>query len=66
MAVTRLAAPSIGKMARVSAASTSARTYRIRIGPDAGGSAHLNGDGGARQFGGVAISSLTVKEILPQ
>src|SRR5688572_4808085 len=50
----------------VSAASTTARTYRIRIGPDAGGSAHLNGDGGGRQFGGVAVSSLTVKEILPQ
>jgi hypothetical protein len=50
----------------VSAASTTARTYRIRIGPDAGGNAHLNGDGGGRQFGGVAVSSLTVKEILPQ
>jgi hypothetical protein len=50
----------------VSAGSTTARTYRIRIGPDAGGNAFLNGDGGARQFGGVAISSLTVKEILPQ
>jgi hypothetical protein len=52
----------------VSAASTTARTYRIRIGPDVGGPAdcYLNGDGTSRQFGGVCLASLEVEEILPQ
>jgi hypothetical protein len=52
----------------VAAASTSARTYRIRIGPDVGGpaEAYLNGDGTSRQFGGVCLASLEVEEILPQ
>lgn len=52
----------------VSAGSTSARTYRIRLGPDVGGAANafLNGDNTARKFGGVATASLEVQEILPQ
>jgi hypothetical protein len=51
----------------VSAGSTSARTYSVRVGPDAGGAAtaFVNGDGTARLFGGVATATLVVKEILP-
>jgi hypothetical protein len=51
----------------VSAGSTSARTYSVRVGPDAGGpaTAFVNGDGGSRYFGGVATATLVVKEILP-
>jgi hypothetical protein len=51
----------------VSAGSTSARTYSVRVGPDAGGpvTAFVNGDGGSRYFGGIATATLVVKEILP-
>lgn len=58
----------IGLQHNVSAGSTSARTYRIRLGPDVGGpaSAFLNGDNTARIFGGIALASLEVWEILPQ
>jgi hypothetical protein len=51
----------------VSAGSTSARTYSVRVGPDAGGpvTAFVNGDGGSRYFGGVATATLVIKEILP-
>lgn len=52
----------------VSAASTSARTYRIRVGPDAGGpaTAFVNGDNTGRLFGGVSLATLEVEEILAQ
>jgi hypothetical protein len=50
----------------LTAGSTSARTYKVRAGSDQAANAKLNGDNAARQFGGVAISSLTVTEILPQ
>jgi hypothetical protein len=51
----------------VSAGSTSARTYSVRVGPDAGGAAtaFVNGDGVSRYFGGIATATLVVKEILP-
>jgi hypothetical protein len=51
----------------VSAGSTTARTYKVRIGPTSGvTTAYLNGDSGSRKLGGVAISRITVEEILPQ
>lgn len=51
----------------VSAGSTASRTYKVRLGPDAGGpaSAFLNGDNTSRKFGGVLSSSLAVTEVLP-
>jgi hypothetical protein len=49
----------------VSAASTSARTYKVRCGADSASDGALNGNETARLFGGVAISSLTVTEYLP-
>jgi hypothetical protein len=47
-----------------SAASTSARTYKIRVGPGAG-SMRLNGSNSGRFFGGVARATLVVEEIDP-
>jgi hypothetical protein len=49
----------------VSAGSTSARTYKIRSGMGGAGTLTLNGQSGARIFGGVAASYLSVREILP-
>jgi len=50
---------------RVSAASTSSRTYKVRVGL-ASGTVSLNGIAGVQRYGGVASSSITVREILPQ
>jgi hypothetical protein len=50
----------------LSAASTSARTYKVRCGNSAAADAFLNGHSTSRIFGGVAVSSLTVTEVLPQ
>lgn len=50
----------------VAAGSTSARTYRVRAGSGTTTDAYLNGNATARIFGGVAISSLEVEEILAQ
>lgn len=50
---------------RVSAASTSSRTYKVRVGL-ASGTVSLNGVAGVQRYGGVASSSITVREILPQ
>ncbi len=49
---------------RVSAGSTTARTYRIRVGETSGNLA-INGTGVNRIFGGVARCTLTVTEIAP-
>jgi hypothetical protein len=49
----------------VSAGSTSARTYKVRVGSSDATDAKLNGDNTARLFGGVVISSITVTEYLP-
>ena len=48
----------------LSAGSTAARTYKIRIGP-AGGTLYINGIQAGRLFGGIAITNLTVTEYLP-
>lgn len=45
-----------------SSASTSARTYKLRVGPSAG-TLRINADNvGVRKFGGTAIATLTVTE----
>jgi len=49
----------------VSAASVTARTYRVRAGGSVAGTFTLNGSSGARFYGGVMASSITVKEYLP-
>jgi hypothetical protein len=49
----------------VSAGSTSARTYKVRVGSADATDAKLNGDASARVFGGMTISSITVTEYLP-
>jgi hypothetical protein len=49
----------------VSAASTSARTYKVRVGYTSQ-DVFVNGDNASRILGGVAICSLTVTEVLPQ
>lgn len=46
-----------------SAGSTSARTYRIRLGPGAAASLYINGDSSSRLMGGVARSTLIVEEV---
>ncbi len=48
---------------RVAAGSTTARTYRVRVGPITAGTVTINGAGGARYYGGVYASSITVREI---
>lgn len=45
------------------AGTTSATTFKIRMGSDAG-TLTFNGHSGARLFGGVAFSSITITEIL--
>lgn len=42
--------------------TTSSTTFKVRIGTDAG-TLTFNGQGGARRFGGVAASSITIEEI---
>lgn len=46
----------------VSAASTTARTYKIRVGP-ASGTMRLNGRTTTRFFGGVSLATLIVEEV---
>jgi hypothetical protein len=43
--------------------STSATTFKVRIGNDAVGTTTFNGNAGARLFGGVAASSITIQEV---
>ncbi len=47
------------------AGTTSATTFRIRIGADSAATVTFNGVGGARRFGGVTVSSLRVTERTP-
>lgn len=48
-----------------SAGSTSARTYRARAGLGSG-TVYINGSSAGRLGGGVTVTSMTVREILPQ
>ena len=50
---------------RVSAGSTSARTYKFRAGPSSSATITLNGAASARRFGGVMNSYLIIREVLP-
>ena len=45
------------------AGTTSETTFKVRAGPDTSGTLTINGVGGARRFGGVAPSSITITEI---
>jgi len=54
---------SMSIMYKVSSASTSARTYRFRAGPNAG-TLTFNGSAGARRFGAITKSSMKVTEYL--
>lgn len=45
--------------------TTSPTTFNVRAGCDSAGTTTVNGVGGARRFGGVCASSITITEILP-
>jgi len=47
----------------VSSASTSSRTYRIRVGA-VSGHIYVNGDSAARNYGGVSRARITIEERL--
>lgn len=47
----------------VAAGSTSAQTFRVRMGMVSAGTLTLNGTGGTRRFGGVSASTITITEI---
>lgn len=45
--------------------STSAQTYKVRIGPSSAATVTLNGQSGGRMFGGAAVSGITITEYTP-
>lgn len=47
----------------VSAASTSATTFKLRVGPTASGTIYVNGNASARQLGGIQVATMTIEEI---
>lgn len=47
------------------AGTTSATTFKIRIGSDSAGTTTVNGKGGSRQLGGRLISGITIEEVKP-
>ena len=47
----------------MTAGTTSATTFKLRVGGAAAGTTTFNGFGGARKLGGVMASSITIKEI---
>lgn len=49
----------------MTAGTTSATTFKVRIGPDAAATITFNGANGARLMGGVSSSSITITEIKP-
>lgn len=49
----------------MTAGTTSATTFKVRIGPHTAGTVTFNGSGGIRQFGGVMASRITITEIIP-
>lgn len=50
---------------KMTAGTTSAITFKVRIGGDQVSTTTLNGKSGSRRLGGVACSSITIKEIKP-
>jgi hypothetical protein len=47
----------------MTAGTTSPTTFKFRAGPNATGTVTFNGYGGARKYGGVMASSITITEI---
>jgi hypothetical protein len=47
----------------MTAGTTSSTTFRVRAGSDAAGTVTVNGRGGGRTDGGVAVSSITIYEV---
>ena len=43
--------------------TTSATTFRVRIGCAVAGTTYLNGNNGVRIYGGVAASSIVIQEV---
>ena len=49
---------------RMTSGTTSATTFNVRAGLSGAGTLTVNGAGGARRYGGVAVSSINIKEIM--
>ena len=49
----------------MAAGTTSPTTFKVRMGSQSAGTTTFNGIGGARRFGGVMASSITITEIAP-
>jgi hypothetical protein len=49
----------------MTAGTTSATTFKVRAGCNVSSTTVFNGNSGARWFGGVAASSITITEIIP-
>jgi hypothetical protein len=49
----------------MTAGTTSATTFKVRAGPDVANTLTFNGVSGARRFGGVMASSITIREYVP-
>lgn len=50
---------------KMTAGTTSSTTFKVRIGPSSAATITFNGQSGARIFGGVAASSITISEVTP-
>jgi len=48
---------------KMTAGTTSATTFKVRVGSQAAGTVSFNGSGGTRLFGGVIASSITIYEV---
>lgn len=58
------ASPQAGVLTHyMTAGTTSATTFKVRAGGSGAGTLTVNGNGGARRFGGVIVSSITITEI---
>jgi len=49
----------------VAAASTSATTFKLRVGPGGPATVYVNGSSAGRKFGGVSNTFIRVVEVLP-
>lgn len=50
---------------KMTAGTTSATTFKVRVGPGGAQTVTVNGFGGVRLFGGVCLSSIRVLEVTP-
>lgn len=48
---------------KMTAGTTSATTFKVRVGTSGGATITMNGVGGSRYYGGVAASSITITEV---